>query len=170
MRTERLLIAVLVFLVLLICLVPQIFSEKVSPESKVLRRETERAPAFTLRDAEGKPLSVPQKGREVLLIFFSNDCPACEHDGEQWPIKADVFKKNDITMLGISQSKDTETQDFIRKKGISFTVFVDKNLAVSRLYEIVRLPYYVLIGSKGEIEMKGQWNNVLDYLGEEVAE
>jgi peroxiredoxin len=118
-----------------------------------------RAPAFTLRDFEGKSHSLEQvlKKGPVLLAFFKGSCPTCQftfpflvrlHQG--------IEDGNHVQVWGISQNGAGDTRAFARELGIRFPLLLDEDgYAVSNAYGITNVPTLFLVAPDGSVRLSG---------------
>lgn len=166
MKNKGFLLLATLILTIAIGLGPLIFAEKLQTNVGIKRIKDDKAVKFTLVSTRGNKVTVPQEDQAIVLLFFSVNCLSCQSEANKWPEKVGALKRRKINVLGISQTGAKETEVFIRKYKINFPVLVDEWQVVSRLYSIDRIPYYLLINSKGNIAMRGQWVNILDHAGE----
>jgi peroxiredoxin len=87
----------------------------------------EPAPQFTLRDQDGRAVSLSDfRGRRVLLIFYPLDfSPACtdQHSINQ-EVRAEVEGRG-VEMVGISVDPPSAHKAFREKLGIGFPLLAD---------------------------------------------
>jgi peroxiredoxin len=98
----------------------------------------EPAPDFTLRDQDGKEVSLSDfKGRKVLLVFYPMDfSPACSDQLSIYQeVKPEIAEKG-VEMLGISVDHPYAHKAFQEKLGVDTTLLADfePKGAVSKAY------------------------------------
>lgn len=98
----------------------------------------EPAPDFTLRDQDGKEVSLSDfKGRKVLLVFYPMDfSPACSDQLSIYQeVKPEIAEKG-VEMLGISVDHPYAHKAFQEKLGVDMTLLADfePKGAVSKAY------------------------------------
>lgn len=118
------------------------------------------APAFTLKDLEGKSHSLPEalKKGPVLLAFFKESCPTCQftfpflvrlHQG--------IEDKSGVQLWGISQNDAGDTRAFARELGIGFPLLLDEDgYAVSNAYGLTHVPALFLVEPDGSVRLSGK--------------
>ena len=98
----------------------------------------EPAPDFTLRDQDGKDVSLSDfKGRKVLLVFYPMDfSPVCSDQLSIYQeVKPEIAEKG-VEMLGISVDHPYAHKAFQEKLGVDMTLLADfePKGAVSKAY------------------------------------
>jgi peroxiredoxin len=109
---------------------------------------------FTLVSTEGGKVFAPLRGKNNLLIFFSNNCPSCNEDKKEWPKVMKIFNSKKIKIFGIAE----------KKARAPFQVLLDKQRVVSKLYSVNLIPDYILVDKKGLIVQKGTLKDILNLL------
>jgi len=116
------------------------------------------APAFTLQDGDGKPVSLADyKGKVILLNFWGTWCPPCR---QEMPSMERLYKRQHnkgFVVLAINQTETSEDV-FIYTSQLSvtptFKILYDKKSEVSAEYRVVGLPTTFLIDKKGIIRYR----------------
>ena len=135
------------------CLLSSAYGETPSPyagDSLV----NSQAPEFTLKDVDGKAVSLASyKGTVVLLNFWATWCPSCRDEMPAMTKLSQQFKNRKFSIIAVSTDRSfSYVRDFLKKHPADFTVLVDDELAVSRsLYKVFVLPMSFLIDKKGMI-------------------
>ena len=116
------------------------------------------APAFTLQDEDGNPVSLAQyKGKVILLNFWGTWCPPCRHE---IPSMERLYERQHSKGFEVLALNQTETPDavFIYTSQLSieptFKILYDKNSDVAAEYQVVGLPTTFLIDKKGNIRYR----------------
>lgn len=117
----------------------------------------EKAPDFTLPDHTGAmhTLSAYQ-GSWVLLYFYpKDDTPGCTKEACTLRDSTEVYKKNNIVILGVSKDSSLSHEKFITKYSLPFTLLSDTKSEVIDMYHAdgMLLPKRIsyLISPTGEI-------------------
>ncbi|MBI5576729.1 MAG: TlpA family protein disulfide reductase [Deltaproteobacteria bacterium] len=110
-------------------------------------------PAFTLKSAAGGTVSLGQFAgkKPVLLVFWATWCPHCN---EAAPSINDMHMRlsGRLEILAVDFMESAEkVKGFIRKKNVSYTVLLDRDGKVARLYGVRGIPTYVLLDRNGRI-------------------
>jgi peroxiredoxin Q/BCP len=131
-----------------------------------------KAPAFTLKDQEGKTHRLADyAGRPLVLYFYpKDDTPGCTKEACAFQDNLPRFSSGRVAVLGVS-ILDTESKArFAKKYNLSFPLLADTDHAVAEKYGVwqkkslygrtfmgnVRTTY--LIDSNGKVAKR--WDNV----------
>ena len=112
------------------------------------------APSFELRDLSGKTRTLSDyKGSIVLLNFWSTLCAPCTAEMPSLNRFHLALKDKGVIVIAVSiDSSDRLVRDFVREKGISFTVLLDSEKEVFfDQYAGPSLPATYLIDGNGII-------------------
>ncbi|MFL5494681.1 MAG: peroxiredoxin [Gemmatimonadales bacterium] len=96
----------------------------------------EPAPGFTLRDAEGREVSLGDfAGRDVILYFYPrDDTPGCTKEAcgfrDQW----EQLGRSGAVVLGVSPDDAEAHRRFASKYRLPFTLLSDPDHSVMRAY------------------------------------
>jgi peroxiredoxin len=117
-------------------------------------RLSKPAPDFTLKDANGKRLSLSDyKGKVVLLNFWATWCGPCKIE-IPWFIEFEKeFQSRGFTVLGVSMDEDgwKVVNPYVAEHKINYPVVLG-NEEVNQLYGgIEALPTTLLIGRDGKV-------------------
>jgi peroxiredoxin len=115
------------------------------------------APSFELVDLSGKIVSLSDyRGNIVLLNFWSTLCAPCTAEMPSLNRLHLALKDKGLIVIAVSiDSTDRLVRDFVREKGIFFTVLVDREKEVFfDQYAGPTLPATYLIDRKGVIVEK----------------
>lgn len=127
--------------------------------------EHEKAPDFSLKDLEGRTVSLSSlKGKVVLLNFWATWCPSCVAEMPSLNKLYHSMKSRGLEVIGVStDGSPAEVREYVQKKGLAFRVVVDESRDVSRKYRVFSLPTTFLVDKKGDISEKFfgdyEWNN-----------
>jgi len=152
-------LTLIICLLLLIAMGPSL-SENTSGEPiSPLNTDTminSTAPDFTLKDLNGKSISLSSfKGKVVLLNFFATWCPPCR---AEMPAFNKLYREKKIRGLEIiSVSTDrslNDIKDFLQKNKVDFPILFDADRSVSKQYRVFSMPTTFLIDKSGKIVEK----------------
>ncbi len=98
--------------------------------------EGEKAPAFEVRDHEGRTHRVPDpEGRPVVLYFYpKDDTPGCRAEACGFRDRMPAYRKAGVKVLGVSTQGETEHRDFAGSYDLNFPLLVDEGNEVSKAY------------------------------------
>ena len=96
------------------------------------------APAFTLPDQDGNPVSLSDfKGRKVLIFFYPKaDTPGCT--AQACGLRDVARDVGDTAIVGISPDKPAKQAKFDTKYGLGYPLLSDEDHAVARAYDVWR--------------------------------
>ena len=140
-----------------------------------------KAPAFTLKDQDGKPHKLADyAGRPVVLYFYpKDDTPGCTKETCAFRDNLPKFKKSKAAVFGLSILDEKSKAKFAKKFDVNFPLLADADHEVADKYGvwqqkslygrafmgIARTTY--LIGTDGKVAKR--WDNVkVDGHAEEV--
>jgi peroxiredoxin Q/BCP len=131
-----------------------------------------KAPAFTLKDQEGKTHRLADyAGRPLVLYFYpKDDTPGCTKEACAFQDHLPRFNSGRVAVLGVSILDAESKARFARKYNLSFPLLADTDHAVAEKYGVwqkkslygrtfmgnVRTTY--LIDSNGKVAKR--WDNV----------
>ena len=107
----------------------------------------DKAPAFTLLDAEGKTVNLSdfQGQRVVLYAYPAAMTPGCTKQACDFRDNLKVFNDAGLTVLGISPDKPEKLATFVEKEGLTFPLLSDPSKETLTAY-----------GAYGEKQMYGK--------------
>ncbi len=141
-----------------------------------------KAPAFSLKDQEGRSHKLADyAGTPVVLYFYpKDDTPGCTQESCDFQARLPALKKAKAAVFGVSILDEKSKAKFAGKHGLTFPLLADADHEVAEKYGvwqekarygrkymgIVRTTY--LIGPDGKVAQR--WDKVkVDGHAEEVA-
>ena len=96
------------------------------------------APLFTLKDHDGKAVSLQDfKGRKVLVYFYPKaDTPGCTKQACALRDAWQQLKDAGVTVLGISPDTVAQQKKFADKFGLNFALLADDDHAIAEAYDV----------------------------------
>jgi len=114
------------------------------------------APAFTLRDINGKQVSLSDfSGQVVLISFWATWCTPCQAEMPHLQRFYDTYKDQGFTVLSINTDdarSSSQVKPLVKSKGLTFPVLLDRETSVVAMYNPAKtLPFGVLLAQDGSI-------------------
>lgn len=124
----------------------------------------EAAPDFSLRDINGKEVSLSShKGKVVLVNFWATWCGPCKLEMPHLDKMDRELESKGFEVLSISTDDaraSSKVKPLVKRGGYGFTVLLDKDTTVVAQYNPAKtLPYNVLIDRGGNIHKVYQGYN-----------
>jgi cytochrome c biogenesis protein CcmG/thiol:disulfide interchange protein DsbE len=117
-------------------------------------RPSKVAPDFTLKDANGKRLSLADfKGKVLLLNFWATWCGPCKTEIPWFIDFEEKYKAQGFTVLGVSMDEDgwKAINPYVAEQNINYPIVL-ANEEMNRIYGgIEALPTTLLIGRDGKV-------------------
>ena len=117
-------------------------------------KEGENAPNFTLKNLDGKEISLNQfRGKHVLINFWATWCGPCKIEMPSLEALYERFKDRNFVLLAISNDMfgANIVKPFVKAHNINFPVLLDQRLKVSNAFGVVSLPTTFMIDPQGKI-------------------
>ncbi len=125
-----------------------------APGSGPAPRVGAEAPDFTLRDVDGKAVTLSSlKGKPVMINFWATWCPPCR---AEIPIISQMYKETEgggsYQILGVATQSDTSTiKAFADEFGMGFPLLPDLDSGVVSTYHVLPIPTTFFIDKDGII-------------------
>lgn len=109
------------------------------------------APNFTLRDLEGRALSLQSmRGKVVILTFWATWCPACRSELPSLNETNRRLARQGVVVLGINGGETTaRVKSFMVKESLDFPVVMDESGDIHALYQVRQYPTTFIIDRQG---------------------
>lgn len=97
-----------------------------------------KAPAFTLPDKDGTPVSLSDfLGKRVVLYFYPKDnTPGCTRQACAFAAAYDAFRTLDAVVIGVSKDSSASHQKFAEKHNLPFLLLSDPELTAIQAYDV----------------------------------
>ncbi|HEY6244733.1 MAG TPA: thioredoxin-dependent thiol peroxidase [Pyrinomonadaceae bacterium] len=101
-------------------------------------KEGTTAPSFKTTDANGEPVNLKDfRGKKVVLYFYpKDDTPGCTKEACSFRDAFSRFKKQGITILGVSPDSEKSHQKFTAKYKLPFTLLADTDHSIADAYGV----------------------------------
>lgn len=113
-----------------------------------------QAPPFTLKDTNGKSVSLADfKGKVVLIDFWGVYCPPCRADILDYGQKVhQKYKDKEVVFLNICiDEKADKWKKAIKQLSLTGVNLFAENDAVTKAYNVIGIPHYVVIDAAGNL-------------------
>lgn len=99
-----------------------------------------KAPAFTLLNQNGEKVSLSDfLGKKVVLYFYPKDnTQGCSEQADLFNKMYELFKENNIEIIGISKDSIKSHIKFIEKYDLKFMLLSDEQKEVLQLYDVFK--------------------------------
>ena len=97
-----------------------------------------KAPAFTLPDKNGNPVSLSDfAGKRVVLYFYPRDnTPGCTRQACAFAQNYDAFQELGVEVIGVSKDSAASHEKFAAKYELPFILLSDPELTVLQAYDV----------------------------------
>ena len=97
-----------------------------------------KAPAFTLPDQDGSPVSLSGfAGKKVVLYFYPKDStPGCTRQACAFAAAYGEFERLGVSVIGVSKDSAASHQKFAEKHGLPFLLLSDPELTAIQAYGV----------------------------------
>jgi peroxiredoxin len=110
------------------------------------------APAFTLTDLEGKPVSLSEfRGKVVVLDFWATWCPPCKREIPDFVDLQKEYGSQGVQIVGIALDEPDKVKAFARQNGMNYPVLLGTDDVSLRYGGIEGIPTTFIIDKSGKI-------------------
>ena len=115
-----------------------------------------KAPDFTLKDLNGKTVSLSTfRGKVVLLNFWATWCPPCRAEMPALNKLHHTLKPRGLEVVTISTDRSiNDIKDFFERHRVDFPILFDADRSAAKQYRVFSMPTTFLIDRNGMIVEK----------------
>ena len=101
-------------------------------------QEGTKAPAFTLKDKDGRDVSLSDfAGQKVVLYFYPKDnTPGCTRQACAFAAAYDGFTAKNVVVIGVSRDSVASHEKFAQKYNLPFILLSDPELSAIQAYGV----------------------------------
>lgn len=144
-----------ILLVTLALLTPALLITGCASGSSSVASVGQPAPDFTLPDLDGESVSLSDfEGHPLFINFWRINCIPCR---QELPHLQAVYEERQgaLVMLNINTGDDASSiKQFLQSNSLSFSVLLDSDITVARIYAIPGTPTAFFIDKEGIIRAK----------------
>lgn len=101
-------------------------------------KEGSKAPAFSLKDRQGKPVSLGALTSDFTVLYFypKDNTPGCTIEAQEFSKALREFATKKAIVIGVSGGDEKTKTTFCKKYGLTVTLVSDSDFKVSRAYGV----------------------------------
>ena len=126
-------------------------------EGKIVLREGDPAPLFSLSDLNGKIWSLEElRGKVVLVNFWATWCPTCKEEKRSLQKLSNMIrdKSNFVILTVLYNDSARRAFQFMKKNNLTLSLLLDLKQEVSKIYGLTGVPETYIIDKKGVLRRK----------------
>lgn len=128
----------------------------IAPAESVGIEQGEPAPDFQLKTLDGESFQLSElQGKKVILNFWYSWCPPCiEEMPELHEFYQDYQDEVEVVTVNLTSMENSlsDVEDFMNEHDYTFTVPLDEDDTISKLYVVYAAPTTYFIGTDGVIQ------------------
>ena len=116
--------------------------------------KTALARDIILNDLDGQEvnLSRDNKGKPVILFFWTTWCPFCRVELKKLNQQADQIAQEGIILFGVNENEpEYKVQKFFKNYQLNLRVLLDKSGVLADQYDLLGVPTYVFLDKSGRL-------------------
>lgn len=110
------------------------------------------APAFTLPDLNGRPVSLSSfRGKIVVLNFWATWCPPCKREIPDFIDLQSAYGPKGLQIVGVALDEPDAVKEFVAQSRMNYPVLLGTNDIAQRYGGIKGIPTTFIIDKNGKI-------------------
>ncbi len=127
-------------------------TQQLSPEAA--RKAVDALFALTLPDLEGRPQALSQwRGKVLVVNYWASWCPPCIREMPAFSRLHSHYAPWGVQFVGIGMDEVSKMQAFVKTTPVSYPLLAADFANPNPALEIKGLPYTLVIGRDGRVEM-----------------
>ncbi len=117
----------------------------------------ERIPAFSLADADGRQLSLPDElhGRVVLIHFWADWCALCLEELAAGKALMEAYGTEHLALVAINlEQQPQQVATLLERLDLNYPALFDRDGEVGRRYGVSSLPMSFLVDRQGRLRRR----------------
>ena len=116
--------------------------------------EGKPAPAFAIKDLQGKTVSLKDlKGKVVVMDLWATWCPPCRASLPHLDKLYEETKPKGVVIYAVNEQEEkADVENFIKQTNLKVPVLLDSDGAVGQAYRASGIPETVVIGKDGKVK------------------
>jgi len=145
-----------VYAVVALCLLGLYIASRRTAQKPKPKASGNLAPDFTVKDIDGRKLTLSDyKGKVVLLNFWATWCAPCRTEIPHFVEMQNRFGLNGFQVIGISMDDDAKpVREFAQQFGLNYPVAVGDDKLAESYGGVLGLPISFIIDREGRIYAK----------------
>jgi thiol-disulfide isomerase/thioredoxin len=115
--------------------------------------ERPAAPAFDLKDPDGRPVRLADfRGKPLIVNFWATWCPPCREEMPSMQRALDLLSNDEIGLIAINVGEDADTiSQFLANARLKLPVLLDETSGVVMRYPVRGLPTTFVVDAEGRL-------------------
>jgi|SRR6516164_2505374 peroxiredoxin len=145
-----------IYAVVALCLLGLYIASRRTAQKPKPKASGNLAPDFTVKDIDGRKLTLSDyKGKVVLLNFWATWCAPCRTEIPHFVEMQNRFGLNGFQVIGISMDDDAKpVREFAQQFGLNYPVAVGDDKLAESYGGVLGLPISFIIDREGRIYAK----------------
>ncbi|MCR6096566.1 thiol-disulfide oxidoreductase ResA [Salipaludibacillus agaradhaerens] len=151
MKRRRLIIRSAILLVMVIAVGYTLYNQ--FSEERGVVDTGDIAPNFVLEDMEGNRLELNElRGEGVYVNFWATYCTYCREKMSYFEEFYEEYAEKGVKIVSVNVDETTlQVERHKDRQGLSYPLYIDRNMLVSNAYGVHSLPAAFLIDEDGEV-------------------
>ncbi|MHC4187368.1 MAG: redoxin domain-containing protein [Planctomycetota bacterium] len=157
---------ILTFTIVILTITLMLYADSHEKSSKPGPEPGQKAPNFTLKNHEGKTVSLADyKGKTVVLEWFNYDCPFVQYHYEDKKTMSELaakYKNKNVVWLTVNSTNYATQQTnkkYATKHNVTHAILDDSPGKVGKAYKATNTPQMIIVDKNGNVAYNGAIDN-----------